>query len=207
RGISAEEQRQIFDRFYQKGLVTNRSKKGIGLGLAIAKGLVHLLKGEIGLESAEGEGATFYFTVPYTPVQRNVKVHTAGAKMNYPNWSGKHILVAEDDLNNYLFLEQLLRKTEAEIVHFENGSKVVDYLRAENPADIVLMDIQMPVMNGYDATREIRTFNKTIPILAQTANAMVEDKDKSIEAGCDDYLAKPINKRVLINKISALIEG
>ncbi|MDA3866153.1 MAG: tetratricopeptide repeat protein [Salinivirgaceae bacterium] len=206
RGISTDEQRQIFDRLYQKGLMSNQSKKGIGLGLAIAKGLVHLLKGEIGLESKEGEGATFYFTVPYAPVQRDVKVRTAGTKMNYPNWSGKRVLVAEDDMNNYLFLEQLLKKTQAEVVHFENGSEVVDYLRAENPADLVLMDIQMPVMNGYDATREIRTFNSTIPILAQTANAMVEDKDKSIDAGCNDYLAKPINKRVLINKISALIE-
>jgi len=160
------------------------------------------------VKSKPGVGSTFSFTIPYTPVKKEQdnKLNIPEKKAIYPDWSGKKILVVEDDTNNYLFLEQLLKKTNAQIEHATDGKEAVNFVKNNSKIDVVLMDIQMPVMDGYEATRKIREFNKDLPILAQTANAMVEDKSKSLDAGCNDYVAKPVNKKVLLNKIGALIE-
>ncbi len=207
-GIEEEEQPKIFERFYQSHTDGQQSYGGTGLGLTIAKALVELIGGQIKVKSRPGVGSTFSFTVPFTPVKKTQEevLSIPEKKTIYPDWSDKRILVVEDDTNNFLFLEQLLKKTSAQIEHATDGKEAVEFVKKNNNIDVVLMDIQMPVMDGYEATKEIRTFNKDLPILAQTANAMIEDKSKSLEAGCNDYVAKPVNKKVLLNKIGALIE-
>mgnify|MGYP006273958777 CR=1 FL=1 len=206
-GIESTELDRIFDRFYQSHTEGKQSYGGTGLGLTIAKALVELIGGKIEVKSRPGIGSTFFFTIPFKPVKKpkEQSFSIPEKKTIYPDWSGKTLLVVEDDTNNYLFLEQLLIKTKASIEHVVNGKEAVEFVKNNEQIDAVLMDIQMPVMDGYDATRAIREFNKTIPILAQTANAMVEDKSKSLEAGCNDYVAKPVNKKVLLNKIGALL--
>lgn len=205
-GISNEEQRRIFDRFYQVNSDGTKSYGGTGLGLTIAKALVELLGGKIGVKSELNKGSEFYFTVPLIPVKSTPQktYSTPDRKVIYPDWSQYNILIVEDDLNNYLFLEQLLKKTKATLHHVVNGEEAVRFVE-NNTVDLILMDIMMPIMNGYEATREIRKFNKNLPILAQTANAMVEDKQKSLDAGCNDYVSKPVNKKVLLNKMEALL--
>lgn len=208
-GIKQEELDKIFDRFYQVHDDEQKNYGGTGLGLTIAKALVNLLGGEINVKSEPGSGSEFYFTIPWVPVKTKSKSPASQygeKKAGYPDWHDKHLLVVEDDTNNYLFLEQLLKKTQAAVHHVINGQEAVDYVKNSEPVDVILMDIQMPVMDGYEATREIRKFDKKIPILAQTANAMVEDKSKSLDAGCNDYVAKPVNKKVLINKIGDLLK-
>jgi CheY-like chemotaxis protein len=120
------------------------------------------------------------------------------------NWSSKTILIAEDVESNFLFLEEVIGKTGANILWATNGKKALDMFH-KNKIDLVLMDIQMPVMNGFDATRAIKLENPKVPIISQTAYAMAEDKTKSLEAGCDDYIAKPIPSQKLLEMISRYI--
>ncbi len=208
-GIPGNELNKIFDRFYQVHDKGQESYGGTGLGLTIAKGLVEMLGGEITVNSTLGKGAEFSFIIPWTPAEKKgLEIDSASTKTTqYPDWSDKNILVAEDDMNNYLFLEQLLLKTKATVHHVTDGKQALEYVQSKKAADIILMDIQMPVMDGYEATKQIRKINAGIPILAQTANAMVEDKSKSLDAGCDDYVAKPVNKKVLLNKIGTLMQN
>ncbi len=116
------------------------------------------------------------------------------------NWEGKVILVAEDVLINFKLLELNLKKTNALIIWAKDGEEVVEYA-SKNKVDLILMDIQMPKLNGYDATRIIRETNKVVPIIAQTAFTMTNEKDNSIEAGCNAYITKPINRIELLSTI------
>jgi CheY-like chemotaxis protein len=117
------------------------------------------------------------------------------------SWSDKMILVAEDIELNYLYIRELLEPTGASIVRAENGKIAVDFCQNHANIDMILMDLLMPVMNGYEATRQIKLIRNDIPIIAQTAYAMAEDRKKAWEAGCDDFIAKPIDKEDLLQKI------
>lgn len=117
------------------------------------------------------------------------------------NWSSKIILVAEDVESNFLFLEEVIRKTGAEVLWAKNGQDAIDMFNA-NKIDLILMDIQMPKMNGFEATRVIKKINPNIPIISQTAYAMSEDRAKSLDAGCDDYISKPIPSQKLLDLLS-----
>lgn len=208
RGGLAEENHVAVSKHHENDTNEwNDKTLGLGLGMAIAKGLVDLMGGEFGFDALFTEGRLLFFTIPYLPASyvSEEKALPDEPILEYPDWKGNVFLIVEDDFNNFLFLEQLLKKTNVGIHHLMNGKEAVEYLQAGKPADLVLMDIQMPVMDGYEATQIIRTFNRQIPILAQTANAMVEDKDKSIEVGCNDYIAKPVNKKVLIKKLISLL--
>lgn len=121
------------------------------------------------------------------------------------NWSSKTILVAEDVESNFLFLEEVIRKTGAEVLWAKNGQEAVEMFN-NNKVDLILMDIQMPLMNGFDATKIIKKKNPDIPIISQTAYAMSEDRIKSLNAGCDDYIAKPIPSQKLIDMLSAYMK-
>lgn len=122
---------------------------------------------------------------------------TADEILKDQNFSSKKILIVEDDYTSFFFLEELLEQTQAEIIHATDGTEAINICR-EKTIDLILMDIQMPMMDGYEATRRIRELNMYVPIIAQTANALQSDKEKSLEAGCNDYIAKPIMAEELI---------
>jgi len=121
--------------------------------------------------------------------------------LNDYDFNGKTILIAEDEKTNYLFLEALLKKTNATVLWANNGKIALDMVKNNNNIDIILMDIKMPEMNGYEATEEIKKINPDIPIIAQTAYALVGEKEKILKAGCNDYLSKPIMGKILLEKI------
>ncbi len=203
-GITTENQKVIFERFRQEDNSYTRKHGGTGLGLAISKQIVELLGGEIDVESKPDHGANFYFTLP---LERRAEPLPSGAKVDHPKYQNnlklatKKILIAEDDSSNYMFLESLLRSTEAELIWARNGQQAVDIHAERDDLDLILMDIRLPEMNGLQATKKIRSTNKDIPIIALTAFAFADDREKSMEAGCTEHLSKPVKieelKRVL----------
>jgi two-component system cell cycle response regulator DivK len=120
-------------------------------------------------------------------------------------WVGKNILIAEDIELNFLYLRELLKSTGVMIIRAQNGKEAVQYCMEDPKVDLVLMDLLMPIMNGYEATRQIKTFRQDLPIIAQTAYVMSEDRAHAIAAGCDDFIAKPIGKEDLFGKIDRLL--
>lgn len=120
------------------------------------------------------------------------------------NWSGKKILVVEDDLPSFIYLKALLGMTGVETFHVQTGAEAISYCQ-ENDVDLILMDIQLPGISGYEATKEIKVFKPDLPVIAQTAFAIIGEKEKSIEAGCDDYITKPINKVKLIQMLETFL--
>jgi len=207
-GISTQHQKVIFERFTQADNSLTRKFGGSGLGLTISKGLIELLGGRIWVNSEPGFGSTFCFTIPYIPISDDHAKHgqTAHTLTEY-NWSDRTFLIVEDDRVSFKFLESVFSKTEVKIYHADNGLKAVELCTQHPEIDIVLMDIQLPEMNGLDATRMIKKFRKDLPIIAQTANASSEDKEKCLEAGCIDYISKPINIKLLFSKIQQNLQN
>ena len=200
-GIPSRKLKVIFERFIQADNSPTRKYGGSGLGLAISKGLVELLGGKMWAESDVGKGSSFYFTVPYIAARKVVEEeHKEKLRTDY-KWEGKLFLIAEDDKFSYKFLEGFLKQTKAEILHAVDGRQAVELCMRNKKIDLVLMDIQMPEMNGLEATEEIKKFNKHIPIIAQTANAITEERQKCLNAGCDDFVTKPVNINELYSKI------
>ncbi|MFK7953701.1 MAG: response regulator [Ekhidna sp.] len=196
-GIAEKDHRAIFDRFRQGDNDYTRSKSGTGLGLSIVKNLVELLGGEIRIESKIKKGATFYFTVPYSQEKKkNVEAKTTGIDPDLSK--SKTILIAEDQVINFTYLRVLLERHNYKIIHAKNGQEAVDIAMTERSIDLILMDLGMPLMNGLEAAKTIRKTNKAIPIIAVTGYAMEEDKKNVFEAGCNDYLSKPISEENLI---------
>lgn len=202
-GISDEKQKVIFDRFTQADDSLTRKFGGSGLGLAISKGLVELLGGQIWAKSELKHGSTFYFTIPYIPTfeVEDTDKQSLEKPQNY-NWKDYTFLIVEDDKVSFKFLEGILRKTNVKVYHADNGLKAIEYCQTQSDIDMVLMDIQLPEMSGLDATRIIKATRKDLPIIAQTANAMSEDREKCLEVGCVDYVSKPINVNILFHKIN-----
>jgi len=202
-GISGDKLQMIFERFMQADSSPSRKYGGSGLGLAISKGLVELLGGKMWAESDIGVGSTFYFTVPFTSSNKRIEERTGSRQVRvHHNWDGKLFLVAEDDKFSYKFLEGFLKQTKAEVLRASDGREAVEMCRNNPAIDLVLMDIQMPEMNGLTATEEIKKFNSRLPIIAQTANAINEERLRCMEAGCDDFITKPVNINELYDKIN-----
>lgn len=197
-GIRPEMQKIIFERFAQEDKSLARNYGGLGLGLSIAKENAILLNGQIGVESEKGEGSCFYFTIPYEPVNKE-KVMKNIVNKEQPE-SLFTVLIAEDEEVNYLYLETLLKRLKKNIslLHARNGQEAVDYCRTVNRIDLVLMDIKMPVLNGLEATKIIKEILPELKIIAQTAYSRLEDQTRAREAGCDNFLSKPINKEKFI---------
>ncbi len=209
-GIPYEKQDKIFDRFLQIDSELNRKFGGTGLGLAISKNLAELLGGRIWVESEPDKGSAFYVLIPANDL-RTVEVSGPDLSQmnklvnekNY-NWATKTILVAEDEELNYKVLNSCLSKTNARILRASNGEKAVEMCRSEK-IDVVLMDIQMPVMDGYEAASRIKALNTGVPIIAQTSYAMANEKERCIDAGCDDYITKPLDLDKLMSLINKFI--
>ena len=202
-GISESEHENIFKRFRQVSDTKERLNEGNGLGLSISKALVELLGGTISMESKIGEGSVFYFTIPLNPDNHKaVPIITYSKQSPNNEIKIKKILVVEDDEINFLFIQSIIKDMATTILWAKDGLEAVNIARREN-VDLVLMDMKLPIMNGYEATKKIRLMFPNLPIIAQTAFAMGGDKDKVMAAGCNDYISKPIKINDLIYKMSA----
>ena len=191
-GIPKDKQQNIFGRFVK----LNSFAQGTGLGLSICKTLMDHMGGRIGVESEEGKGSTFWFTLPYKPaVKEDKKQMSKDIQPVSIERNKLTILVAEDNASNYKLFESIL-KYDYHLIHAWDGMEAVEMFRKHNP-QIVLMDINMPVMDGYEATREIRKYSAKIPIIAVTAFAYASDEQKVMESGFDGYMPKPINAKLL----------
>lgn len=199
-GIDKNKQDVIFERFYQIESKINEASQGAGLGLTIAKGLVDLLGGKIWLKSEPEKGSLFGFTIPFIGVSENTKPERQAERMY--DWSDKTILIAEDEDSNYHFLEAILKRTKVNLMRADDGVKFLEMMDENKDVDLVLLDIKMPGINGFNAIKVVRQQNITIPVIAQTAFNQPEDKQRCLDSGCNDYLSKPIDKDLLINKIA-----
>jgi len=202
-GIPVDRQEAIFERFIQADIEDKMAMQGAGLGLAISKAYVKMLGGKIWVESEYGKGSTFYFTIPY-----ETKTLTKKDNLNLStdsvgkNQLGKFkILIVENDDISLVFLKEIVSKISREVLTAKNGLDAITICRQHTDIDLILMDIQMPEINGYNATKQIRKFNKDVIIVAQTALALTGDNEKAIAAGCNDYISKPISKDNLIEII------
>jgi len=201
-GIQKEIQPVIFEQFMQEDDSNIRAFDGSGLGLSIVRGLVRLLGGEIEFESEKGHGTTFFFHIPseeipfikdQVPVKPDKVIQT-----------GKPvILIAEDDETNYLYIKTILQRKGYSIIWASNGKDAVGLCESHPEISLVIMDIKMPEMDGLTATRLIKIRRPDLTIIAVTAFAMSGDEQMATEAGCDDYIAKPIMEDRLISKISS----
>lgn len=206
-GMSKEELTTIFDRFTRSKLSEEKKISGTGLGLAISKNLVEMLGGNMWVSSEMGVGTKFSFTLPYIrPVNNTVGFKkTTSPSQNYI-WENTTILIAEDDDNAFTYLTHILEKTKAKLIRANNGIEAVEAVNFhKNNIDVVLMDLRMPELNGLEAARRIKKNFAGVSIIAQTAFAMEDDRSKCIEAGCDDYITKPINPENLLAKITQFI--
>jgi|GEM_PF-811658 len=205
-GIHKDKLPYIFERFRQVESEYNRKFKGTGLGLAISKNLVELMGGSIHVESVPDEGSAFYFSLPFkageeTPVENKPLPKAQPAAKEFYDFSNKIILIAEDEEVNFRILKITLEKTNAIVVRAYNGAEALEISKSQH-IDMVLMDLQMPEMDGYEATVRIKQIKPGLPIVAQTANAMPEEKEKCLAMGFDDYLGKPIQLSDLQNKVN-----
>ncbi len=198
-GIPANRQEAIFERFIQADITDKMARQGAGLGLAITKSYVEMLGGRIWVESQEDVGSTFYFTLPYNskPVEKTIGKTSVFEQGTSNNRKTIKILIAEDDEISEILLSVMVGIFSKEIVKVHNGLEAVETIRKNPYIDLILMDIQMPVMGGYEAIRQIRAFNEKVIIIAQTAYGLSGDREKAINAGCNDYISKPINKAEL----------
>ena len=198
-GIAKEKQHLLFKRFQK----VDKFMQGTGLGLSIVAAIMDKFGGDYGFETEEGVGSRFWVRAKINMLDLDEsKKENKSNEIVRKNSSSLKILIAEDIFNNYLLIKQML--SEYELIHVENGKEAVKAVE-QGDYDLVLMDIAMPVMNGLEATEEIRKFNKEIPIIAITAKAFAFDKAKVLEAGCNDLITKPVLAQVLISAIQRVM--
>ena len=197
-GIPKKMHEVIFERFRQVDYSADRHYGGTGLGLSICKKLIDLLQGKIWVESEPEKGTTFYFTVPYVRASEHTRPEPTKEQSGNKITGKQTILIAEDEVINYIFLNEILEEHNFTTIHACDGKQAVDLCTAHPEISAVLMDIKMPVMNGFDATQQIKKLRPELPVIAQTAYAMTEDRDKALQSGCNDYLSKPVNKNDLL---------
>ncbi len=200
-GISETHQKIIFERFRQIDNEYSKGGSGTGLGLSIVKGLVDLLKGEVSIESSVGKGSSFNIYLPYHP-RENPEASEKSVDSLRNEGEKVTVLIAEDEESNYLFLKELLQGYHCKIILAKNGKVAVKkFIKKSQDIDIVLMDIKMPVMDGFEAFKRIREINKHVPIVAQTAYAMNENKDEALAFGFNDFITKPIIEEELLKTL------
>jgi PAS domain S-box-containing protein len=205
-GIPEDKKEIIFDAFRQADESLSRSHGGVGLGLAIAKNLTALLGGSIHMTSEKGRGSTFSFRLPAAAVSHGMDKPDNDTRTPVVKYKGNTILIAEDTESNYQFLKVILAKAGANTIWAKNGREAVDICRSGKKIDLVLMDINMPEMNGFEATALIKAEMPDLPVIAQTAYASHNDMERSQRAGCDDYIEKPIRRPLLFSKMNRFLQ-
>jgi PAS domain S-box-containing protein len=203
-GIPKDLKKSVFERFIQADVSNKMASQGTGLGLSISKAYVEMLGGKMWIESEEGKGSIFYFTLPYhaeieekTDPDKDSWSEKLSCEVN-SSTMGLKILAAEDDKISRMLILAILKGNTKELLEAVSGIEAVDICRNNPDIDLILMDMQMPGLNGYEATQQIRQFNKDVIIIAQSAFGLSEDREKAIIAGCNDYISKPINKTELL---------
>jgi PAS domain S-box-containing protein len=199
-GIDKEHIAIIFERFRQSSESLTRNYEGAGLGLSISKAYVEMLGGKIWVESEVGIGSTFYFTIPYNGAEFTTETETITHPIAEEKGEIKKlkILIAEDDEISAKLLTRTTKTIGKEVLRVRTGAEAIEICKNNPDIDLILMDIQMPEMDGYKTTQLIREFNKDVIIIAQTAYALSSDLDKAIASGCTDYISKPVNKVELL---------
>jgi PAS domain S-box-containing protein len=200
-GIPNDKHDKVFERFAQLGHVKNQVFSGTGLGLPIVKGLVGLMGGKIWLESELDKGTTFYFSLPYKISESKIFENTSIKETQDFNFMGKTILVVEDDLYNLAYIKEILSNSGLNIIHTEYGNEAIQILETQS-IDLVLLDIRLPDLTGYDVSKKIKQLKPNLKIIAQTAYAADEDRQKAIEAGCIAYISKPLKHDLLLSLIN-----
>jgi PAS domain S-box-containing protein len=196
-GIPLDKQQFVFERFTQLQHSSKFNLGGTGLGLSIVKALINLLGGEISLESEPGKGSTFSFTIPYKAAQLLSHQTSIDDRIIERGIIGKTILIVEDDPYNAVYIQEALSGKGINMLLAENGKRAIEISMSQR-IDLVLMDIRMPDINGYEATRQIRQYNPHLKIIAHTAYAASDEKQKAFEAGCIDYISKPTKQDALL---------
>jgi PAS domain S-box-containing protein len=205
-GIGPDSFNTIFDRFVKESQGPYKVSEGSGLGLSISRGMADAIGGKIRLDSKPGVGSCFFLTIP---IKTDKETHSPDVPVKDMKDVGKGslILVAEDDETNFYYLNALLtRETGAKILHAANGREAIDLFKANRDINLILMDIKMPEIDGFEATRQIKLIDKNVPIIAITAYAMSGDEERIVSAGCDGYLSKPINRKSLLEKVAEFIK-
>jgi CheY-like chemotaxis protein len=205
-GIARDKQELIFDIFRQAEDCDTRKYGGTGIGLSVAKRLTELLGGRIWVESEENKGSSFFFTIPAEPLKEPEPDKPADTEKQNVN-NKKLILVAEDDEISFLYIKTILKKAGFDYLRAKNGEEAIALCNENSNISLVLMDFNMRLMNGYEATPKIRQLFPSLPIIAQTAYAVTGDKEEIIAAGCNDYLPKPIKQEILLEKINKLLSN
>ncbi|MFC2104903.1 response regulator, partial [Bacteroidota bacterium] len=200
-GLEEEEKNVIFNRFSKIENDKTRLFRGAGLGLAICKNLVELLGGKIGVDSVKDKGSTFYFTIPCTKnLKKEILIgESESMNLNFV-WPNKTVLIAEDEESSFHYIEMILSDSQIRILRAKDGKESIEICRKEN-IDLVLMDIKMPEIDGLEATEIIKQEFENIKIIALTAFALEADEKTCLQAGCDAYITKPIQKYKLLNLI------
>ena len=202
-GIDNDRQEAIFERFIQADISDKEAFQGAGLGLSISKAYVEMLGGKLWVESEKGKGSIFYFTIPYdveTKGENESIIDNTDRELETP-LKKLNILIVEDDETSSWLLGEMLGNLGKKVLYATNGLEAVEICRNNTDIDLILMDMRMPVMDGYEATRQIRQFNKKSFIIAQTAFAFEGDREKAINAGCNEHLSKPIAQNILFSLI------
>lgn len=202
-GIPPDRQEAVFERFIHADIENKKAMQGAGLGLAISKSFVTMLGGRIWVESAVDKGSTFYFALPNLgdPIKTVLMPKAENTSKSLMLDNKVKFLIVDDDETSSLFLSTVLSKHAQKILKAFDGEEAVSLSRQHPDIDVILMDMQMPKMGGVEATRQIRQFNKDVIIIAQTAFGLAGDREKTIEAGCNDYISKPINSSLLFEII------
>ena len=201
-GIPKDRQNAIFNRFEQADIKDQQAFEGSGLGLAISKAYIELLGGKFRVESEEGVGSEFYFTIPYHPIKSEVENNLITQNKSTEKVKKLSILIVEDDETSSCYLARILKDKTENIQIVKDGLEAVNICKKNPNFDIVLMDIKLPKIDGLEATKRIRQFNKEVKIIAQTAHALDGDREIAKEAGCDDYITKPFDKNRLFEILS-----
>lgn len=206
-GIPSEFHEVIFERFRQVDTKITEQFGGTGLGLAISKAFIQKMGGDIWVESVEGNGSRFVFTLPFVPSKPFDQKENDESKSELNNLpSGSNVLVAEDDDVNFFYIHEMLAEFDLKITRAITGHEVIEIVKSNPEVDIVLMDIRMPGMDGYQATKAVKEIRPNLPVIAQTAYAFSADKERALEIGCDDYISKPIDRHKLIRIMAKHLE-